>query len=264
LKHCDESWLDYIPCGARKRRRRSQFIEGIKEMSYRTHKARKLAMLQLPCAFVLCVVWFMPAAAQQKHTHVHPAPEPRPAQTAQSPSTGRPGVIRVGYDEVAIPDVEVLDQNGRKVRFYTDLFKDRVVVVSFFFTSCTLMCPLQGQYLAKLQTALGDKMGKEVFFISVSKDPKVDTPQRLSLWARRYEVKTGWTLVTGTETIMRPLLWDLIGEEPGPQLHNPVVLIGNDRTGVWEDAEGLSSPDKLIEVIERVAAAKSHPQPSPR
>ena len=125
------------------------------------------------------------------------------------------------------------------------------------------MCPLQGQVLAKLQAALGDKMGKEVFFVSISKDPKTDTPQRLGLWARKYEVKPGWTLVTGSETIMKQLLWDLIGEEPGPQLHNPVVLIGNDRTGVWEDAEGLSSPDKLIEVIERVSTAKRHPHAGP-
>lgn len=218
-------------------------------MSSRTHKKCKL------CALVLCVMWVGTALAQQKHTHVHRAAEPRPAPKVESPAAGRPGVIRVGYDEVAIPDVEVLDQHGRKARFYTDLFKDRVVVVSFFFTSCTLMCPLQGQALARLQNALGDKMGREVFFISVSKDPKNDTPQRLSLWARKFEVKNGWTLVTGTETVMSGLLRQLIGEEPGPQLHNPVLLIGNDRTGVWEDAEGLSSPDKLIEIIERVSAA---------
>lgn|SRR6185369_8818221 len=230
-------------------------------MSPRTHKKCKLAMLRPLCALVLCVMSVVTAPAQQKHTHVHRAPEPRPAQKVESPAAGRPGVIRVGYDEVAIPDVEVLDQHGRKARFYTDLFKDRVVVLSFFFTGCTLMCPLQGQVLAKLQNALGDKMGKEVFFISISKDPKNDTPQRLRLWARKYEVNNGWTLVTGTETVMSGLLRQLIGEEPGPQLHNPVLLIGNDRTGVWEDAEGLSSPDKLIAIIERVSAAKSQAHP---
>lgn len=231
-------------------------------MSRRTHQTHKFAIVLFTS--VLCVLLSLPATAQQKHTHVHSTPEPRQEQKVQSPSAGRPGVIRVGYDEVAIPDVEVIDQNERKVRLYTDLLKGRVVVVSFFFTSCTLMCPLQGQVLAQLQTALGDKMGKEVFFVSISKDPKNDTPQRLSLWARKYGVKNGWTLVTGTETVMNRLLWDLIGEEPGPQLHNPVVLIGNDRTGVWEDAEGLSSSDKLVQIIERVSAAQSHAQSSSR
>lgn len=221
----------------------------------------KFAMLRPLCALVLCVMSLVTAAGQQQHTHVHRAAEPSAAQKIESPAVGRPGVIRVGYDEVAIPDVEVIDQYGRKARFYTDLFKDRVVVVSFFFTSCTLMCPLQGQSLAKLQNALGDRMGKEVFFVSVSKDPKTDTPQRLSLWARKYEVKNGWTLVTGTESVMSGLLRQLIGDEPGPQLHNPVLLIGNDRTGVWEDAEGLSSPDKLIAIIDRISSAKSQAHP---
>lgn len=219
-------------------------------MSFRT--------LRSLCTLVLTILIFLPAAAQQKHTHVHRAPEPRPPQKTEALVAGRPGVIRIGYDEVAIPDVEVIDQNERKLRFYTDLLKDRVVVVSFFFTSCTVMCPLQGQALQKLQTALGDRMGKEVFFISVSKDPKTDTPQRLKFWARTFEVKTGWTLVTGTESVMTKLLWDLIGEEPGPQLHNPVVFIGNDRTGVWEDAAGLASPQKLTDIIERISATRSH------
>jgi protein SCO1 len=233
-------------------------------MSSRTYSKCKPAMLRRLCAVVLCVIWVVTAAAQEKHTHVHSAPEPRPALQVESPAAGKPGVITVGYDEVAIPDVEVIDQHGRKARFYSDLFKDRVVVVSFFFTSCTLMCPLQGQVLAKLQNALGDKMGKEVFFVSISKDPNNDTPQRLSLWARKYEVKKGWTLVTGTEASMTGLLRQLIGEDPGPNLHNPVLLIGNDRTGVWEDAEGLSSPDKLIEIIDRVSAARPQAHPGRR
>ena len=54
---------------------------------------------------------------------------------------------------------------------------------------------------------------------------------------------------------MKQLLWDLIGEHPGRQLHDAVVLIGNDRTGVWEDAAGLSSTERLVEIINRVAQA---------
>jgi hypothetical protein len=166
---------------------------------------------------------------------------------------GRPGVIQVGHEKVSIPDVEVLDQDGRKVRFYSDLFKGRVVVVSFFFTSCTYICPLQGRTLAKLRAALAERLGKEVFFVSVSKDPRTDTPERLKLWAEQFGVGPGWTLVTGTEDVMKQLLWDLIGEQPGPQLHDAVLLIGNDRTGVWEDAAGLSSTESLVEIINRVS-----------
>ena len=207
----------------------------------------------LVCALFLCAVWSSPAAAQHQHEHQQSASTPLPVQTSLSVAAGKPGVIKVGANEVSIPDVEVLDQNGQKLHLYSDLIKGRVVVVSFFFTSCTFVCPLQGQALAKLRTALGEKLGKDVFFISISTDPKTDTPQRLSLWGKRFGVETGWTLVTGTETVMTQLLWNLIGEQPGPQLHSPVLLIGNDRTGTWEDAAGLSSADKLIDIIDRVS-----------
>ena len=218
-------------------------------MFSQTHTAQRSRLLV--CALFLCALWSSPAAAQHKHGHELSASDPRPVQTSHS--AGKPGVIKVGANEVSIPDVVVLDQNGQKLHLYSDLIKGRVVVVSFFFTSCTFVCPLQGQALANLRTALGEKLGKEVFFISISKDPKTDTPQRLSLWGKRFGVETGWTLVTGTETVMTQLLWNLIGEQPGPQLHSPVLLIGNDRTGIWEDAAGLSSPDKLIDIIDRVS-----------
>ena len=45
-----------------------------------------------------------------------------------------------GYEEVV---VRVGLGNGRKVRFYSDLIKDKVVVLSFFYTSCTSSCPMQ-------------------------------------------------------------------------------------------------------------------------
>ena len=42
---------------------------------------------------------------------------------------------------INIPDVELLDQDGRKVRFYTDLVKGKVVAINFIFTTCTTICP---------------------------------------------------------------------------------------------------------------------------
>jgi cytochrome oxidase Cu insertion factor (SCO1/SenC/PrrC family) len=206
-------------------------------------------------ALLLCALSSSPALAQHQHAHEHRAAAPRPAAGPPAPKAGKPGVIQVGHEKVSIPDVEVLDQDGRKVRFYSDLFKGRVVVLSFFFTSCTYICPMQGQTLAKLRASLADRLGKEVFFVSVSKDPLTDTPERLKLWGEHFGVGHGWTLVTGAEGTMKQLLWDLIGEHPGRQLHDAVVLIGNDRTGVWEDAAGLSSTERLVEIINRVAQA---------
>ena len=44
------------------------------------------------------------------------------------------GVITIGEGRYKIPDLEVVDQDGRKLRLCSDLIQDRVVVVRFFFT----------------------------------------------------------------------------------------------------------------------------------
>jgi hypothetical protein len=86
----------------------------------------------------------------------------------------------------------------------------------------------------------------------------------LSQHYSRFQSRFVFCISPAAERDLSGLLRQLIGEEPGPQLHNPVLLIGNDRTGVWEDAEGLSSPDKLIEIIDRVSAAGSRAHPDQR
>jgi protein SCO1/2 len=152
-----------------------------------------------------------------------------------------------------VPDLPLLDHHGKQVRLYSGLIRGRVVIISFFFTSCTLVCPMQGATLEKLQALLGERMGKEVFFISISKDPRNDTPKRLKEWARSFGVGEGWTLVTGSERVLGKLVWDSIGENLGQASHLPLLLIGNDQTGVWLAADGGVPPADLLKLIERVA-----------
>jgi protein SCO1/2 len=205
-------------------------------------------------ALLLCVLSPTRALSQHQHEH-HTAPPPaaRGVNKPGTPAKGRPGVVSVGSARFEIPDVKVSDQRGREVRFYSDLIKGRVVVINFFFTTCTLVCPIQGRALAKLQAQLGPRVGKDVFLISVSKDPQTDTPARLKRWGADFGVAQGWTLVTGAEGVMEKLAWDFIGQPLGPQLHTPFLLIGNDRTGAWVEAEGLSPAEKLVNVIDRIS-----------
>jgi cytochrome oxidase Cu insertion factor (SCO1/SenC/PrrC family) len=206
-------------------------------------------------ALLLCTLLSPHALAQRPDTHEQHAVAAREGQTQPAPATGKPGVIEVGPVKFEIPDVEVLDQDGRKVRFYSDLIKGKVVVVSFFFTSCKLVCPMQGRVLTKLQSQLAARLGKEVFFISVSKDPQADTPQRLKRWGGEFAAGRGWTFVTGAEGVMKKLLWKFTGETPGPQLHTPIILIGNDRTGVWTEADGLDATEELVKIVNQVSGS---------
>ena len=170
---------------------------------------------------------------------------------------GKPGRIEMPLMSVEIPNTVLVDQSGREVRLYSDLVKDKIVLVHFFFTKCSDVCPMQGRALMKLKSRLGDRLGRDVFFVSISKDPLNDTPEKLSKWGQLHGVGPGWTLVTGDAPVIKKLLWDLTGEEIGPVSHESQVLIGNDRTGVWTSTDGLLLTDEILKVIDEVAASKA-------
>src|SRR5262245_54023148 len=69
-------------------------------------------------------------------------------------------------------DVELIDQDGKKLHFYSDVLKGKTVVVNTFFTTCTSVCPPMNRNMQKIQEALGDRVGKDVFFISITVDPE--------------------------------------------------------------------------------------------
>lgn len=149
-----------------------------------------------------------------------------------------------------IPDLWLVDQNGKKVKFYSDLIKDKVVVVHGFFTECSAICPMQARALVKLKNRLGDRLGRDVFIVSVSKDPLVDTPEKMSQWGKEWGVSAGWTLLTGDKADVRKVLRDVVTEDIGTDMHEAFLVIGNDRTGVWTTAYGLQRTEDIVKMID--------------
>src|ERR1041385_737330 len=98
---------------------------------------------------------------------------------AQSPQK-RSGAVTVDKIQIEIPDLLVMDQDGVKRRFYSDLIKDKVVILSFFFSSCPTMCPVMNNTLGKLQTYVGGCLGKGFFHLQVKKKPKTHTKTSLA------------------------------------------------------------------------------------
>lgn len=148
-----------------------------------------------------------------------------------------------------IPDVELLDQDGHKIHFYTDLIKDETVAINFIFTTCTTICPPLGATFARVQKELGDKAGREVRLISISVDPATDTPERLKAWGAKFHAGDGWTFVTGDKPQVDELLRALGASAASREDHSPTVLIGNDVRGVWTRTYGLASASKLVHII---------------
>lgn len=193
-------------------------------------------------------------------THAHgQSPDPaRSTDAASSASSGRS--VEIEKTKMLIPDIPVFNQRGEQVRLYTDLIKDKVVFLSFFYTRCTYICPTQGDILSKLQVLLGDRLGKEVFFISISMDPQTDSPDRLRHWSNAMSAKPGWTLLSSNSTEMRKMITDFTGDYPGPQeVHSSVIFAGNDRIGKWITVDGLSAPKGLVKLIDRLISDANRP-----
>ena len=99
-----------------------------------------------------------------------------------------------------IPDVEVLDQDGNALHFYSDLIKGKTVAINFIFTNCTTICPPLGATFARVQKEMGDKVGKDVHFISISVDPLTDTPERLKAWGAKFKAGPAGRLSPATRS----------------------------------------------------------------
>src|SRR6266850_5108993 len=77
------------------------------------------------------------------------------------------------------PNVTLTTQDGKQVHFYDDLLKGKIVVIDMIYTHCVDACPLETARLAQVQQMLGDRVGKDIFFYSISIDPDRDTPEEL-------------------------------------------------------------------------------------
>ena len=163
----------------------------------------------------------------------------------------------------AIPDVELLDQDGRTIHFYTDLVKGKVVAVQFIFTTCTTICPPLGATFARVQKDLGERAGREVRLISVSVDPATDTPERMKAWGAKFKAGAGWTFVTGQKPQVDELLRALGASSASPSEHTPALLIGNDLKGQWTRVYGLSRPDVLVKLIDDATAGRLNQSADP-
>jgi cytochrome oxidase Cu insertion factor (SCO1/SenC/PrrC family) len=179
------------------------------------------------------------------------------AGAAQNEATNVARNEAVAVQKINIPDIELLDQNGRKIRFYTDLVKGQTVVINFIFTTCTTICPPLGATFARVQKQLGDKVGRDVRFISISVDPATDTPERLKAWGEKFHAGEGWTFVTGNKPQVDELLRALGASSARREDHSPTILIGNDTRSSWTRTYGLAKSSQLVQIINDAIAGKS-------
>ena len=167
-------------------------------------------------------------------------------------SMGARQPAQAGTERPAIPDTPVVDQNGKRLNFYTDLVKGKVVAINFIFTTCTTICPPLGATFAKVGALGGERFGTDFHLISISVDPATDTSQTLKAFANKYNARPGWHFLTGKKENLDFAIRKLGLYVDTREDHYTVMLIGNDRTNLWKKAPGMARADALIEIIESV------------
>lgn len=153
-------------------------------------------------------------------------------------------------------DVQLVNQDGETMRLYSDLMEGKTVVINSFFATCQAVCPTLSARLTEIQTHLGDRIGKDVTLISISLDPETDTPAKLQAYAKRVGARPGWYFLTGTKQNVDAALRKLGQYVDDKNAHFNVILIGNDRTGLWKKALGLAPSRELIPIVDSVVNDK--------
>jgi protein SCO1/2 len=144
-------------------------------------------------------------------------------------------------------------QDGKVVRFYDDLLKGKSVVVNLIYTRCTASCPLETAKLSQVQRILGDRVGKDIFFYSISIDPKHDTPAALKAYAERFHARAGWLFLTGADPDIKVIAKRLglasLTDAASRDGHQPTLMIGSDATGQWMRNSAVDNPRFLASTI---------------
>ena len=180
---------------------------------------------------------------------------PRPAMAA------RPYSQRGGVDYFT--NAELRSHDGRRVRFYDDLLKGKVVMINFIYTECGDICPGMTQNLVDVQKLLGDRVGRDIFMYSFTLQPEHDTPERLKEYAEIFDVKPGWLFLTGAPADIELLRRRLGFADSDPvqdadlEQHIGIVRIGNEPLNRWIMAAALLRPESLIQNLRQVIPSDS-------
>lgn len=147
----------------------------------------------------------------------------------------------------------LVNQDGKTVHFFDDLIKGKSVVVNFIYTECGDSCPLETAKLAQVQKILGDRVGKDIFFYSISIDPKHDTPQTLKSYAKKFHAGPGWFFLTGKKEDIE-VIRKKLGQAAGPDQneltdHSTSLVIGDEPTGQWMRDSSMDDAHSIATMV---------------
>ena len=127
------------------------------------------------------------------------------AATVQASSPSAPPPVTVEARPSIYPlALELRDQDGAPTGL--DAFRGHPVIVTMFYGSCPIACPLLVTRIREIEAALPEEARAELRVLVVSFDPEHDTPAALRAIAARRGLELGrWKLATGPDDDVRQL-----------------------------------------------------------
>ena len=193
--------------------------------------------------FCLLAIGIGQALAHSAEEH---AGHDMPAQSARSESA-----------RIKLADVPLVDQSGKTVRLEKDLVTDKIVVMSFIYTSCTTVCPVVSSIMGKVQQQLGARVGSEVQLVSISIDPQRDDAERLNDYARSFQKGPGWSWLTGSTQSVNETLKGLGSFSGDFKRHQPLILVGDGNSRHWTRFYGFTDPAVLSREVEKLSGERN-------
>ena len=164
-------------------------------------------------------------------------------------STAATGEAQMRRGPEFFPNLPVVNQNGETLKFYDDLIKDKIVIVMFIYTSCTDICPLTTARMTLIEDKLGPAVGRDIFIVSMTVDPEVDTPEKLKAYSKSFATGPGWTFVTGKPEDIRAINYRLGERSKILSDHRNEIVLGNDVTGEWQRDNVMGDLDRVVTTI---------------
>lgn len=178
--------------------------------------------------------------------------------SASPEQTARMKTPRERLAERSFPNVTLTTHEGKKVKFYDDLLKDKIVLINFMYVKCEGICPGTTANLVKVQKLLGDRVGKDIFMYSITLKPEEDTPRDLAAYAKAYKVGPGWKFLTGApkdvDLLRRKL--GFIDRDPARDAnksnHIGMLRWGNEPETLWSACPAMLAPAKIVKELNLV------------
>ena len=155
------------------------------------------------------------------------------AQETSSPHAHKAGSDQKSAASAKAPDFTLIDQEGKQ--FLSANLRGKIVVLDFIYTTCTNICPLFTVNFVQLQRRLAPEHKREVFLISITTDPEIDSPKVLKSYAQRHGADLGnWAFLTGTEPQLKEV-WKNFGIRV---IHKARGLVQHDSVTTLIDRQG--------------------------